>query len=172
MARAALLFVILLGGCAPAARDIALADLDLRDMQTVQAIRTQLGEQDARAFASFVVRHHVKSAGFCGQPLQDSRGKPPETVGEAIDLAVRRDALELQAKMAALAPKHPRELAQEAWDDLVRERDLGVDAQSRLRMEYGDAAVRRPEWARLEASLAEIDRKLAAMRPSLFGAGS
>ncbi len=171
MARAALLFTILLGGCAPSARDIALAEIDLRDMQTVQSIRTQLSDQDARAFASFVVRHHVKSAGFCGRPLQNSQGKPPATVGEAIDLAVRRDAMELQASMAALAPKHPRELAREAWDNLVRERDIGIDAQTRLRMQYGDAAIRRPEWARLEASIAEIDRKLVAMRPAIFGAG-
>lgn len=169
MARAALLFAVLLGGCAPSARDIALADLDLSDMQTVEAIRNQLSEQDGQAFASYIVRHHVKSANFCGQPLKRSDGKGPETVGEAIDLAMRRDALELGAQMAAWAPKHPRELARQQWDDLVRDRDIKIDAQTRLRMQYGDDAMHQPEWKALEASLAEIDRKLVSMKPRVFG---
>lgn len=172
MARAALLFVVLLGGCAPGARNIALADLDLRDMQTVQSIRSQLGREDGQAFASYIVRHHVKSANFCGRPLVTSDGKAPETVGEAIDLAVRRDAMELQAQLAVWAPKHPRELARETWDDLVRARDIRIDAQTRLRMQYGDGAARRPEWAPLASSLAEIDRKLVAMKPAIFASGS
>lgn len=172
MARAALLFVVLLGGCAPGARNIALADLDLRDMQTVQAIRNQLSPQDGQAFANFIVRHHVKSANFCGRPLVRPDGKAPETVGEAIDLAVRRDAMEVQTQMAAWAPKHPREIARETWDDLVRDRDIRTDSQTRLRMQYGDGAVRHPEWADLESSLAEIDRKLVAMKPTIFGSGS
>ena len=171
MVRAVLLFAVLLGGCAPSARDVAIADLDLGDMQTVQAIRNKLSEQEGRAFASYIVRHHVKSAKFCGRPLLRSDGKEPETVGEAVDLAMRRDALELGAQMAVWAPKHPRELARQAWDDLIRDRDIKIDAQARLRMQYGDGAIHQPEWKSLEASLAEIDRQLVSMKPTVFGSG-
>lgn len=172
MTRAILLFVLLLGGCAPGARDLALSELNLRDMQQIQAIRQQLGPQDGRAFADYVTRHHVTSANYCGRPLMDAHGKAPETVGEAIDLAMRRDALELQALLASTAPKHPRQLAREAWDSLIRDRDIKVDARAQLHALFGEQASRRPEWASLDAQLAEIDQKLVAMKPAVFGPGS
>lgn len=171
MPRAFLLFVVLLGSCAPAPRDIVLADIDLGDMQAVQSIRNRLGAEEARAFASFVVRHHLKSANFCGQPLLGANGRVPETVGEAIDLAAQRDAMERAALLAAQAPKHPRQLAKEAWDNLIRDRDIKIDAQARLRSQYGEAAAGRPEWAPLQKRLAEIDRELVAMKPIVFGSG-
>lgn len=170
MTRFILLFVVVLGGCAPSARDIALSDLNLRDMQQIQTIRNQLGPQDGRAFANYVMRHHVTSANYCGRPLLSAHGQPPETVGEAIDLAMRRDALELKAVLAATAPKHPRQLARAEWDSLIRDRDMKVDARARLHDQFGERASRRPEWASLEIQLAEIDRKLVAMKPLVFGA--
>lgn len=170
MTRAILLFLVLLGGCAPGARDIALSDLNLSDMQQIQSIRNQLGPQDGRAFANYIVRHHVASVNYCGRPLLGAHGKPPETVGEAIDLAMRRDALELGAALAASAPKHPRQLARDEWDSLIRDRDIKVDARARLHDQFGDKASRRPEWASLEAQLSEIDRKLVAMKPVVFEA--
>ena len=170
MTRFFLLFVALLGGCAPGARDTALSDLNLRDMQQIQTIRNQLGPQDGRAFANYVMRHHVASANYCGRPLLSAHGQPPETVGEAIDLAMRRDALELKAVLAATAPKHPRQLARDEWDSLIRDRDMKVDARARLHDQFGERASRRPEWASLETQLAEIDRKLTAMKPLVFGA--
>jgi len=171
MARLLLLFVVLLGGCAPGARDIALSEINLRDMQQVQTIRNRLGSQDGRAFANYVMRHHVSSVNYCGRPLLSAQGKAPETVGEAIDLAMRRDALELRALLVTTAPKHPRQLAREAWDSLIRDRDIKVDARAKLHDRFGEDARRRPEWVSLEAQLAEIDRKLVAMKPAVFGAG-
>ena len=172
MVRAVLLFILMLGGCSPGARDIALSELNFRDMQQIQTIRQQLGPQDGRAFANYVLRHHVTSANYCGRPLMGADGKAPETVGEAIDLAMQRDALELQALLASAAPKHPSQLAREAWDNLIRDRDIKVDARAQLHDRFGEQASRRPEWASLEAQLAEIDRKLVAMKPQVFGSGS
>lgn len=172
MARAVLLFVCLLGGCAPAARDIALSDIDLGDMQTVRTIRNQLEPKDGIAFANYVIRHRAKSANYCGQPLLGADGKAPVTVGEAVDLAARRDAAERWALMDSQIPKSPRRLAKEKWDSLTRDRDMTIDAQTRLRMEYGDRAMRRPEWKPLEIKIAEIDRKLIAMKPTVFGSGT
>ncbi len=170
MARIFLLFAVLLGGCAPGARDIALSDVNFRDMQQVQTIRNRLGPQDGRVFANYVVRHNAASVNYCGRPLMGAHGKAPETVGEAIDLAMLRDALEAKALLAATAPKHPRQLARDEWDSLIRDRDIKVDARARLHDQFGEEARRRPEWASLETQLAEIDRKLVAMKPEVFGA--
>ena len=172
MARAFLLFVIVLGSCAPQARDISLSSVDLSDMQAVQAIQKQLGPRDGAAFADFVVRHHVKSASYCGDPLVRADGEAPETVGEAIDLSTRREALERQASLETKGPKHPRELAREAWDGLIRDRDILVDARARLSSEYGSVAERRPEWTAVEKRMAEIDKKLLAMKPTVFSSGT
>lgn len=170
MSRAILLFVVLLGGCAPGGRDIALSDINLSDMQTVRQIRDQLAPQDGIAFANYILRHHAKSASYCGKPLLDADGKEPATVGDAIDLAVRRDAMEQAALLASQAPKHPLQFAREEWDMLQRDRDIVIDTQTRLRSEFGDGASRHPEWASLEIRSAEIDRKLVAMQPTVFGA--
>ncbi|OWQ97057.1 hypothetical protein CDQ92_08210 [Sphingopyxis bauzanensis] len=139
-------------------------------MQTVRTIREQLAPQDGIAFANYVIRHHAKSASYCGKPLLDADGKAPATVGDAIDLAVRRDAMEQAALLASQAPKHPLQLAREEWDMLQRDRDIVIDTQTRLRSEFGDGASRRPEWASLVTRSAEIDRKLVAMKPTVFGA--
>lgn len=171
MLRALLLFVLLLGGSRPDVRDIALAEVDLGDVQAVQSIRSQLGADDARAFASFVARHHVESANFCGRPPLMRSGRLPETVGDAIDLAAQRDAMDRAALRLAQAPKHPRQLAREEWDRLIRDRDMKLDALARLQSQYGKAAVRRADWAPLQEKLADIDRQLVAMKPYLFGSG-
>lgn len=172
MTRMVLLFIGLLAGCSPQARDIALADVDLRNMQTVSAIRAQLAPREQIAFANFVVRHHISSANFCGQPLVGSGGQSPATVGEAVDLAMRRDAAEQQALVEASKPKHPRQRAKEEWDNLIIARDILLDSQSRLRMEHGDKALRRSDFLSLTTKMAEIDQKLVAVKPIVFGSGS
>lgn len=172
MTRTFLLLVGLLGGCAPAARDISLSDIDMSNMQTVRAIRDQLSPKDGVAFADYVVKHHAESANYCGEPLLDDDGEAPDTVGEAVDLTARRDAADRQVLVAARAPSHPREQAKEQWDNLIRNRDIIIDAQARLRLEYGNGAKRRPEWVPLETRMVEIDRKLVAMKSSVFGPGT
>ena len=172
MTRTFLLFVGLLGGCTPAVRDIALSDIDLSNMQTVQTIRERLSPQEGAAFADYVVRHHIKSAHYCGQPLLNNDGEAPDTVGEAVDLTVRRDAGDRSILVAAQPPAHPRELAKDHWDKLIRNRDNIIDAQARLRLEYGDDAKRRSDWMSLETRMIEIDRNLLAIKPNVFGSGT
>lgn len=169
MTRTFMLFVGLLGGCTPAARDIALSDIDLTNMQTVRTIQDRLSSQDGAAFADYAVRHHIKSANYCGQPLLNNDGEAPDTVGEAVDLTARRDAVNRPVLVAAQTPSHPRELAKEQWDKLIGNRDTIIDAQDRLRLQYGDGAKRRLDWISLETKLVEIDRKLVAMKPNVFG---
>lgn len=172
MSRAFMFSIFLLGGCAPEARDTLLSGVDLSNMETVQRIRDQLGPQDGVAFANYVVRHNFKSASYCGKPLLNADGEAPATIGEAIDLAVRRDAAERRSSNRSQIPKTSREQAKEKWDGLIRDRDLLIDAQDRFRLEYGNAADRRAEWKARETEIAAIDRKLVAMKPTVFGSGS
>ena len=169
MTRAILLLVGLIAGCAPQGREIALADVNLSNMETVGKIRAQLAPQEKVAFANYVVRHHVKSANFCGQPLVGANGKAPVTIGDAVDLSIIRDAAERLALAEAQKPKHPRQLIKEEWDSLISARDILMDSQSRLRIEHGEKAARHAEWKSLEVKMAAIDRKLVEMKPAVFG---
>lgn len=169
MNKALLLFVALLAGCSSDARDMALAEVDLRDMVIVTEIRSRLSPQDGIAFANYIARHHSQAANFCGQPLIGIGGNEPATVGEAVDLSIERDKAERLALIEAQKPKHPRQVAKEEWDSLVIARDINVDSQSRLRMEFGDKAARSAQYKALEAKIAEIDGKLVAMKPRVFG---
>jgi hypothetical protein len=163
MTRAAALLATfsLLVGCAS----------DLDDGQATQKIRAQLNAEDAAAFSNFLARHHIASAAFCGRPLTSASGQPPRTVGEAIDLARVRDAEELRVRKLASIPKHPRELARQRWDDLISERDLVIDAQSRLTAEHGPAAKRLAEWSALEQRTSHLNEQLFKMKRTVFGPG-
>ncbi len=169
MTRLVFLFLGLLAGCVPQARDIRLADVDLNNMQMVREIRAGLEPKEAIAFANYVVRHQARSANYCGQPLVTMNGKEPMTIGEAVDLSILRDAQERLASIEAKKPKRPGQIAKENWDQLIWARDMLLDFQSRLRSEHGDRALLRPEWKQTEAKMAEIDKKLVAMKPVVFG---
>lgn len=161
--------IILFTGCASDPRGVKLSDVDLSDMRTVQEVRAQLNAEDGVAFANYVVKHHIASANFCGRTLARSDGKPPETIGEAIDLALAREAEDRRAFEIASKPKHPRELAQQHWDDLISERDFLIDAKSMMRGKHGTAAERQSEWSSIETQLADVDRRLVEIKPRVFG---
>jgi hypothetical protein len=171
MIRAVTLLAILcaLSSCASDTRGVKLANIDLGDAEAVQEIRARLSPQDRGAFNDYVLMHRISSESFCGKALVRPDGKAPETVGEAIDLAAVRDAEDRLAMKAASRPKHPRELAQQKWDELVSERDMLIDAQSVLRIEHGQAAERLSEWSAIKAKLADVDKRLIAMKPKVFG---
>jgi hypothetical protein len=171
VSRGVLLLVAALLGCSPEVKDIELKELDLTDMETVQDIRARLDKAEGAAFANYVAKHYVRSAAFCGRPLVTPDGQPPATVGEAIDLTKARDAQDRQALEEAARPRHPREVAKQEWDELISERDTIIDAQSRLLEVSGRGAQRSTEWKALEASKLELDRRLAEMKPRVYGPG-
>jgi hypothetical protein len=172
VSRAVLLFVASLLGCSPEVRGIELAELDLTNMETVRDIRGRLGDADGAAFASYVAKHHLRAAAFCGRPLIGADGQLPKTVGEAIDLTMARDAEDRRALAEASRPRHPREVAKQSWDDLISERDGLIDAQSRLLELHGPASERSAEWKALETRKLGVDRRLAEMKPLVFGSDS
>ena len=161
--------VAVLLGCSPGVKEIELDELDLTDMETVQNIRARLDRADGAAFASYVAKHYVRSAAFCGRPLVTSGGQPPATVGEAIDLTMMRDAQDQRALEEASGPRHPREVAKQEWDELISERDGVIDAQSQLVELDGPGAQRSTEWKVLEARKLELDRRLTEVKPRVFG---
>lgn len=161
--------LIVLMGCASDARSVKLSDVDLSDMRTVQQVRAQLGAEEGVAFANYVVKHHIASANFCGRLLIGSDGKPPETIGEAIDLALAREAEVRRALEMANEPKHPREVAHQRWDKLISEREYLVHAQVVMRGKHGAAAERQSEWSSIETRMADVDRRLVEMKPRVFG---
>lgn len=87
----------LLVGCAAQSRKRPTAHVDLVDMSTVQEIRSQLNAEEGAAFANYVVTHHIKSSSFSGQLLVRPKGKPPVTIGEAIELTLAKDTAERRA---------------------------------------------------------------------------
>ena len=169
--RGVLLLVAALLGCSPEVREIELAELDLTDMTTVQDIRARLDKAEGAAFASYVAKHYVRSAAYCGRPLVTADGEPPATVGEAIDLTLTRDAEDRRALEEAAGPRHPRELAKQEWDELISERDTVIDAQSRLLEVGGTASQSSREWKTLEARKLKLDGRLAELKPRAFGTG-
>ena len=161
--------ICLLGGCGSDPRGTKLANVDLGDPETIQRIRIHLSANDRGAFNDYVFRHYAASRTFCGRALIRPDGKSPETIGEAIDLTLARDAEERQARNEASRPSHPRELAKKQWDDLTSERDMLIDAQSSLREKHGSSAERLSEWASTNARLTDLNRRLIALKPQVFG---
>ena len=166
-----LLSLVLLSSCATDTRSIQLADIDFRDMRAVQDIRGGLSPKDGVAFANYVVRHRSSSSRFCGRLLTGLDGRQPETVGEAIDLAKARELEERAAAEKQSRPKHPLELAQIEWDELIAERDILIDEQTLLRAEHGPAAERSIEWTSIQTKMTEIEDRLLAIKPKLYGPG-
>lgn len=160
----------LLLGCAPDPRSVQLADVDLSDMSTVQGIRSQLTAFEGAAFANYLVKHRSASAHFCGHKLVGPEGNPPVTVGEAINFTLAKDAEDRRALEIATRLKPFWELEQQRRD-LTDRRDMLVDVQSRLRAEHGAAAERFKQWRSIDASLAEVNRRLVELKPKISAAG-
>ena len=167
--RTVILSAFLLAACSGDARSLRLTELDLTDMATVQDIRNRLSPADASAFATFAVRHNTTSAGFCGHPLLDPTGKPPRTIGQAIDLTLARDSDERKSRNAAARPRTQAELMNDKWAELIRQRDRLIDRQTILRTQQGPAAERLPEWKSLVSQMATSDRELSLLKPKVFG---
>lgn len=159
----------MLTACGADVKGIRLAEVDLTNMRTVQDLRTRLDPVEGAALATYVAEHNSGSAGFCGQALTNSDGKSPETLGEAIALTIAREREERIVLAKAKRLPSPRELGRKSWSELTSERDMVIDAQSRLRFERGRMAEQLPEWAALQRKKAQIDEKLVLLKPGVFG---
>lgn len=160
----------LLVGCASDPKSVHLADVDLSDMTTVQEIRSQLNAQEGAAFANYLVKHRRTSSSFCGRILIGPKGKPPATIGEAIEFTLAKDAEDRRAAEMAIKLRPFWELEQQ-WKQLGDRRDMLVDMQSMLRAQHGAAAVRLSQWNSIEASLADVNRRLSELKPRMSQAG-
>lgn len=73
-----------LAGCAPSARDVSLAGLDLADGATLAKLQKALPLDDRAALGTYALLHWPQSAFYCGQPI-GGRTAAAATVGEAIE---------------------------------------------------------------------------------------
>ncbi len=80
---------LLLAGCTQDVRDRPLDEIDLADTAAVRQIGRELSSADSLAFTTYAALH-ARSGGLCGNRRGD--GKPPETVGEAIEAMRLRTA--------------------------------------------------------------------------------
>lgn len=165
MTRAVVLIAMLFGlaGCASDPKSVRLADVDLTDMSTVRDIRAGLGPKEGIAFANYVVKHVSTSSNFCGHVLLGPQGKPPSTIGEAIEFTLAKDAEDRRASQMVTKLRPFWELEQQR-SQLANQRDLLLDLQGRLRAENGARVVRLSRWRSIEASLADVNRRLAQLK--------
>ncbi len=74
---------IFLTTCRQDVRDLRLVELDLSEVTVVEEIGRELGDEDRRAFTTYVAVHGP-SGRLCGDML--SRGsKQPQTIGDAVN---------------------------------------------------------------------------------------
>ncbi len=149
--------ITLSSSCANDVKSIRLANVDLSDSSVVHKLGQGLRGAERAALSTYVFRHRVQSAGFCGKKLVDHEGGGPTTIGEAIDLTIARQ--DADARREAQKP-----VWAQRWEELTRERDRLIDRQGFLLAEHGSAARQTLDWETLEASLTENGRALTNLR--------
>lgn len=145
-----------LAGCSPAARDVALAGLDLADPATLARLQADLPLDDRGVLATYALLHWPRSRFYCGEPIGGTRALP-ETIGEAIAQTRAYETALVAAKArqgggTALSPALQRERAiVDRIDLLVLKRDMQRGA-----MPAPPSSLSR-----------DIERELAALRSEL-----
>jgi hypothetical protein len=87
-----IVLALLICGCTDNVRDLRLAQVDLTNIATVREMGDSLSPPERAALLTYAAIHAPSSTGFCGKKLQDGFGQEPETIGDAIDLTLRRAA--------------------------------------------------------------------------------
>lgn len=159
--------MLLLAACSQDPRAIELADVNLADMDVVQDIRGRLAPEDRSVFGTYVIRHAATSPSFCGEVLVDRDGRMPRTIGEAIDLTVLREERDRRERLAAKRPPTAAEALRRQRDSLILGKEALIGRRTFLDMRHGPAAKELPEWAEIEARMADYDAQLAALEPKL-----
>lgn len=167
--RSSILPMMLLAACSPDVRSLALAEVNLADMDVVQEIRSNLPPEDRSAFGTYVIRHAVTSPSFCGEVLVDRHGRQPQTIGEAIALTVMREEEERQERLAAKRPLTAAETVRREREFLIFQKEALIGRRTYLDSMHGPAAQQLSEWAEIEVKLADYDARLAALQPSPQG---
>lgn len=165
-----LAFGLCVASCATTTVDIPLAGLDLNDSATIARLQRGLSREDSGALAVFALRHWPASRAFCGEPVVDSSGRLPTTVGEAIALTKAREQADAAAALARAQPASPGERLLEERDREISQRDAllarqqvaqAKDISGQARTELEDIE---QELAAVNKRLIEINRKLQSPR--------
>ena len=155
-----LLLAINLMSCAPDVHSLELDNLDLTDSSTVQHIRAGLNDVEKVAFAEFLVRHVALSSSYCGEPLVHRDGRPPATIGAAIELSIARSRAE-KLHLARFAFTEPIDPAVAKRETLLRERDDLINGKMSMRAAGQDTpkdtSVMDEKIAAIEAQLLELE---------------
>ena len=159
--------MLLLAACSQDPRAIELADVNLADMDVVQDIRGRLAPEDRPVFGTYVIRHAATSPSFCGEVLVDRDGRKPRTIGEAIDLTVLREERDRRERLAAERPPTAAEALRNRRESLIARKEMLIGRQTLLHATHGPAAREMPEWAEIEAGMADYDAQLAALEPGV-----
>ena len=166
MCRFLILAPVILAACSPTGRGVPINSVDFSDPATVAQLREQLPFDDREAFSNYVLWHHASSSSFCGEPLVDTDGYPPYSVGDAIRLTRIRDA---ETKAARKAASNSAPDIYEERRILVVQKDTYIDEQAQMRARLGNEAMKSDEWKALDAQIAEtnallkeLDEKLAS----------
>ncbi|WP_176266225.1 hypothetical protein [Qipengyuania atrilutea] len=111
----------------------ALDAYDLSDMAVVNRLAIDLTAEEAGALKTYAIHHLATSAAFCGDVLVDKSGRTPETIGEAIDFTLEREArLAAERKGRDLSQFSPVARYRIALDKLIDARDTAINDREEL----------------------------------------
>jgi hypothetical protein len=164
-----ILLILTTLGCTSDVERLPLAEVDLTDMRVVARLQSQMKPEDRRIFATYILEHRIASAGYCGRPLRGSRGEPPVTIGDALDMTRLRLA-EYSAPQNTRVPVNMADDAVSRWAELIARRDLLIDSQTLLRARHGKSVERRSEWKSIQVQMAAVESELLALRPQYLSA--
>jgi hypothetical protein len=150
-----------LGACAPAVRDMRIADLDLADGKTLAKLQQALPPDDRAALGTYALLHWPKSKFYCGKPI-GGRAREAVTVGDAIAQSRAYEAsvalAEASARTnAALAARSAETALVTQMEELVLERDM-------LFGRMGPSAASSARAVEIKAELAALRQELEQVR--------
>lgn len=142
-----------LSACSADVRERSLADVDLGNMEVVQALGTELSQDERAALATYVVAHWPRSAAFCGEVLVDENGQQPTTIGEAIVMTKWREKERERRLARAARPRTPMEQLLDRRDFLIGQQDQLFSQKELLFDQLGKKAMTHPHMDAIEGEL-------------------
>jgi ABC-type multidrug transport system ATPase subunit len=154
-----ILLSAMLASCTTSRLDTPLAGLDLNDRATLARLQRDLAPEDRGALALYALLHWPGSAAFCGEPLLDSQGRLPQTIGEALRLTKARQAADAAAAVQRARPlsQGEKRLAEQEYE--INRRDALL-ARQQVAMMQADSPESRAELRDIEAELEAVNARL------------